>query len=326
MKVRGHRARRRPSRLLFLCLLWLALPGPGPILPVTADQRELVNPRFNVLADQKRRTAARQRRHRAALANPKARLLVERKKRRRLERGLAQQNRLVDQAERKERDLLAELDEVNAELSRERRRRRELEERLTSVEAEIASLNEEIDELEHRRHAARAHVRRRLAALYTTGGSGLLNILFSSRSLGDLEDDREYYQRLVAHDRAVLADYRRTLDRLSAKRAELERQRAALAGLTEAVRRQEERLEGARRRQQRLLARIRTEKHLYERALTELRAAAERLQRRIADLANLPAGQPAATPSPTAILCSSASIASTLPHSALTPSRSAAVT
>ncbi len=233
------------------------------------------------------------------IENPKARLLEKRKKRERLERGLRRQQTLVEATRRQEEDLLAKLEAINTELSRERAKLNELENQLAEVSKGLADLQRQLTDLEARQRAARRHVRRRLAAVYKTGEIGLLNILFSSRSLGELEDDAEYYRRMTARDRAALDDYRQKIAAVRDKRAELDRRRATLEGLAATVRKQEKRLDEVRRRQEELLARVRTEKHLYERALAELRAAADRLQQRLATLAGqTPTKKPPTAPAP----------------------------
>ena len=286
--------------LAALCLLAGVLTPPlSPAAPV--PPRVIDNPKAQSLARQKQRkplAAPRQ-----PLVNPKARLLAERKKRQRLSKGMQQQKQLVAKSSQQEQRVLDELEAVNAELRKERNRLAQLEKELAAVRTALADTVAELANLSQQRAQSREHVKRRLAALYTTGDTGLLNILFSSRSLGELEEDTEYYQRLVRHDRSALAAYGELIDALAAKRSDLERRQAALNGLVSAIRQQEAKLAGIRERQQRLLKRIQTEKRLYLRALQELQAAADRLEERLAALAAPPPAKnqhssPAATPSP----------------------------
>ncbi len=290
-------ARPRLAISLLLALLLAALSPPAAAGPL----RVIDNPKAQSLSRQKQRRQALSTARRPPLANPKAGLLAEQKKRQRLARGMEEQKRLVAASSRQEERVLDELETINARLREERARLARLEEELASVRSALADTVAELASLSRQRAQDREHVERRLVAIYTTSGSGPLNILFSSRSLAELEADSEYLQRLTRHDRHALAAYARLIASLAGKRRDLERQQAALAGLAEAVREQEARLAEARREQQRLLGRIQTEKRLYQRALEELRAAAGRLEKRLAELAAEPAAPGPAAPEPTTL-------------------------
>lgn len=215
-----------------------------------------------------------------------------------LERKVAeQQNRLkqVQKAMDEKRDLLrasrtreinllGQLESTAQALNNGRARLTKLQREAAARQQEIQRKSAELAALTSAKEQARGHVEERLAAFYRMGEVGLLNVIFSSSSLPDLLNFREYFQTLIDHDHQLLDTYRQQITELARVRDELARENSSLAQAITTANQQEAQLAAARRERLKLLARVSSEKQLYQQALAEMADAATGLNQTMQQL------------------------------------------
>ena len=80
------------------------------------------------------------------------------------------------------------------------------EEAIRAKEAEVAVAQQE-------KARSQRPTEQRLAAYYRMGDIGVLNLLFSASSLPELLKFKEYFHRILQHDREIIAQYRQTFKR-----------------------------------------------------------------------------------------------------------------
>jgi len=105
-----------------------------------------------------------------------------------------------------------------------------------------------------------------------------MNVVFSTESLPELLDFKEYFNRMVQHDHAIIQKYLSELKESNRAREEHAREKLRLMKLADDVREKEEQLTRIRQEKNQLLKRVNTEQQLYEQAVSEIEEA-------VADLA-----------------------------------------
>jgi septal ring factor EnvC (AmiA/AmiB activator) len=109
------------------------------------------------------------------------------------------------------------------------------------------------------------------------GPLGLMNVLFSSKTLPELLTFDEYFQRMLRYDEELVDDYRVKIEDLAKSKEELQAQKKELVAVISQVKAQEKSLSSSRQERKALLDRVKGEKRLYRQALKELEVAASKL-------------------------------------------------
>jgi len=154
-----------------------------------------------------------------------------------IQKRIAQTAKHLEAKQTAEHSLAEDLQTVETEISRLGTQLAGQKRRLAAMESEIA--DREVAAASARRAAAasEADVRRRLAALYKAGETGLVKILFSPSSPAQMAQDYDFLGRVVRRDRELLANYRQQLDELQTALARLtilrREQQAGIAALAE---------------------------------------------------------------------------------------------
>ncbi len=218
------------------------------------------------------------------LASSRTELLRQQQKVQRLEQGIEEHTTRITATQKKEVNLIAELEGIEKRLASEQQQLNDLNDELASHEEAIRAKQAEVDTVNAEKAARQIPTQRRLAAYYRMGDIGVLNLLFSATSLGDLLKFKEYFHRMLEHDRRMLAGYRDTLARLTAARNELQSEKERLITVIASITAQQQKLNDTRNERLALLKRVKTEKNLYQRAVNEMRQAARDLTATISKL------------------------------------------
>lgn len=194
-----------------------------------------------------------------------------------IQRRIAQTAKNLESKQAAERSLAKDLKTVESEISRLGAKVAEQKRRLVALEADLAGREESAAAARRAAAASEADVRRRLAALYKSGETGLVKILFSPASPAQMTQDYDFLGRVVRRDRELLVNYRRqlaelqtALERLTALRRE---QQTSLAELAE----HQKTARQASRLKTELLGKVRSDRQALSAALAELREKAGRL-------------------------------------------------
>ncbi len=197
----------------------------------------------------------------------------------------------IEQRQRAARDLEKDLQTVERESARIRSRIAALEVEANQLSADMRTKSAEIDAMQKSIARSETEVRRRLVALYKSGGGGALRLIFSEGSPAQAAETYDFLGRIVRRDRELLREYRRQLEALETARGELarmqERHRVSLASLKE----EQETLRRATDLKKELLARTRQEEKSLGDELQELRERSRRLSAMIEELESARARQ-----------------------------------
>jgi len=177
---------------------------------------------------------------------------------------IEQIERNLDHKQAAELSLVADLQAVEGEEKRLGNRIAQLSRLMDEDKAAMHSLEERAGGLRRKKESAEAGVRTRLRAMYQGYGDEFWQILFSRDSPARKAQDLVYFQRVIRHDRTLVADYRRDLaelqgatDRIRELRQKREQQLSDLENHRTT-------LEKARKLKRRLIARIRRDRDRLE--------------------------------------------------------------
>lgn len=213
----------------------------------------------------------------ASAASAASGLDESRRKLEEIERRIAQAAKSLAAKRTAEHSLADDLKTVETELSSIGSRMAEQKRRLAALEAEIAVKGDEAEGGRRAIASTEVRVRKRLAALYKSGETGLVKILFSSSSPARIAEGYDFLGRIVRRDRELLATYRRQVGELQTDLAQLtalrREQQDVLANLGE----DQKTARQALRLKEGLLAQVRRDRQALAAMLEELKERASRL-------------------------------------------------
>jgi murein hydrolase activator len=202
----------------------------------------------------------------------------------RLQKGLHQHRKSIRKTRNKEINLLSELESINSKLRLEKQKLDKYRLEVKQQEKLIHRKQKEHKEKTVEKKKAKEHLKKRLAAYYQTGDIGIINVIFSARTLGDLLTYQEYFSKLLEHDRVILEDYKQTLLDLEQIQVSLKKNRDHFLKLSSLAREQTKKLKKVKEKRLALLDRVKTEKKLYQQALSEMSEASSKLAGKLVQL------------------------------------------
>ena len=197
---------------------------------------------------------------------------------RKLQEGIIDHKIKILGSKKKERTLLGELEKIETELQAQKELLAALRTESKQQELLLADKQEYLRQVLTEKKAHQVHVKNRLAAYYRMGSVGLMNVLFSTESLPDLLDFKEYFSIMVQHDHTIIQQYLARIEESNRAREDHAREKLRLMKLTDELGEKEKQLNRIREEKNILLKQVNTEQNLYEQAVQEIEEA-------VADLA-----------------------------------------
>jgi septal ring factor EnvC (AmiA/AmiB activator) len=192
---------------------------------------------------------------------------------RKLQEGIIDHKIKILGSKKKERTLLGELEKIEEELQAQKKILPALRAKSEKQELLLADKQEYFKKVLAEKKAHQVHVKNRLASYYRMGSTGLLNALFSSESLPDLVDFKEYFSVMVQHDHVIIQQYLAQISESNRAREEHAREKLRFMKLADELGEKEKELNRIRREKNILLKQVNTEKHLYAQAVQEIEEA-----------------------------------------------------
>lgn len=163
---------------------------------------------------------------------------------------------------------LLEIERRISSLQAEQRRGR------TQMEETQAAIDQGTETLEQQQ----ARLQKRLVALYKEGETGVLKILFSSNSPGELAQQYVYLSRILAHDKTLMDDFRTSLAAQQQRLTALETLQQQQQQRLDAEQAEREDARAARRLQAQVLSKVRQDQNRLHDELQDLKEKAQRLE------------------------------------------------
>ena len=194
-----------------------------------------------------------------------------------IQRRIQQTSKNLEQNTASDRSLSTDLKTVEHELVRIKTRIGALSSRIHEVDRNIVTKKKAIKQLQTTIVGLEEKVHQRLVSLYKGGETGLLQVLFSSRSPARMAENYDFLSRIIRHDRGLLSDYRRQMKELRTSREQLATLKAKKQSTLADVRKDRQTLAQAARIKEELLARVRRDRRTLSTRLSELQEKARSL-------------------------------------------------
>ena len=196
---------------------------------------------------------------------------------RKLQEGIIDHKIKILGSKKQERTLLGDLEKIEQELKSQKELLATLRIESENQEFLLADKQVYLRQVLSEKRAHQVHVKNRLAAYYRMGSVGVMNTLFSSESLPELLDFKEYFSIMVQHDHAIIQKYLAQLKESNRAREEHAREKLRLMVMTTELGDKEKQLKQIHEGKNILLKKVNTEQHLYEQAVQEIEEAASDL-------------------------------------------------
>lgn len=192
----------------------------------------------------------------------------------RLQQGIATQQEQYLEATNQEKSLLQELEELDRRLAEQVDRLKTLEDRLSSQQALITVKEAELSAVRAEKDKVQLHLVKRISAYYRMGNIGLLNVIFSARTLPELLRFQDAFQTLIEYDQNVVAAYRKSIAELERVTRSLVLEKSVLSNFIAQSATEKDNIDATKEKKEQLLQHIRTQSKLHRQAITEMEHAA----------------------------------------------------
>jgi len=194
-----------------------------------------------------------------------------------LQFGIKNQERLVDQSTQEEHSLLDQLQQLDDNIAAHQGKIAALKGKIHTQEQIIAAKDQELATIAQKNEALRQHLVKRLKAFYVMGKTGFLNVTFSGKTLPDLVLTQEAFHSLVTYDQALFKAYRESVEAIERVKQADQLEKSVLENFLADAARESEALKQAADEKNSLLKQVQTQKGLYTQALKEMRKAEDKL-------------------------------------------------
>ena len=195
----------------------------------------------------------------------------------RLQQGIKEHEKKIRTTREEGQSLLAELEKIERTIRTQKRKLSLLRDSHDQQEKLLTAEQKRLDLAIAEKQALQTYVQARLTAYYQMGGIGLMNIIFSKKSLSELLSFQEYFQRMLQYDQMAITSYAAKIAEIVQIRRKHEYEKNRLLELVVKVQAREELLKATRLEKTTLLNRVKTEEKLYQQAVNEIEKAADRL-------------------------------------------------
>lgn len=151
---------------------------------------------------------------------------------------------------------------------------------LQQIESEYNKKKKSADNLKN-------HAKVRLKAFWNAGQTGMLNVLFGSRTIPELLSKEMYMRYLVQKDRDLLNDYRKEMQQLRMTQKRLGQETSLLKQTEKDIQQQASALERKLKQKKNLLASLSSDEARQQKMIAELEEAESRLQKMMASVVSI---------------------------------------
>lgn len=205
---------------------------------------------------------------------------------RRLQEGIIDQENQISETEIKERNILEEMETIDNKLIKHQEKLRELEAKMQKQQTLIDEEEVALTTIKDKKAIVEEHLKRRIAAYYTMGDIGLMNVTFSTQTLPELLTFHDAFDALIKYDQNVIKNYLETITEIERTKRTLDLEKIVLQEFIKQTEDESEILEQTKEEKHLLLTHVRTKAKLHKQAIDEMQKASEELSRSIVSLKN----------------------------------------
>ena len=179
----------------------------------------------------------------------------------------------IERAGQEEHSLLDELAALDSNIDTQKAKIAALQTRLQEQKQVIEAKEKELATISSKNEALRQHLINRLRSFYLLGKTGVLNIVFSNKTLPDLLLANDSFHSLVTYDQEVFAEYRKSVIEIGRAKRAHELEKSVQEHFLADADKENSLLQQIADEKNAVLKRIQTEKGLYKQALKEMKKA-----------------------------------------------------
>ncbi len=190
-----------------------------------------------------------------------------------LHKGMKLQQEKVRESQMLAEGILSELEKLDRNYQRQQENLLEMRQQVAEQEELLAAKEKDLEQTEMARESIRRHLETRLRVLYTKGGTDLINVVFSSKTLPELLLFNDSFHTLIRYDRTLFDVYQKSVHELHRSREAHELQKALLDSVIVRLEEEKEKLDTIHKEKNELLKKIQTKEKLYGQAIKEMQKA-----------------------------------------------------
>lgn len=199
----------------------------------------------------------------------------------RLQQGILNKENQISETEFKEQNILAELEDFDRKIAQQQEKLSQLEAKMLKQQTLISKEETALSKIKGEKAVVEEHLKKRVAAYYTMGDIGLLNVTFSTQTLSELLTFHDAFDVLIKYDQDVIKVYRETIKELERAKSALDLEQSVLQEFINQTVAEQEILENAKAEKNVLLTQVRTQTKLHKQAMEEMQQASDDLTKSI---------------------------------------------
>lgn len=200
---------------------------------------------------------------------------------RRLQRGILQKEEQISETSSKEQNILVELEVLDKKIVQQQEKLSELETKIRKQQTLIDKEEAALSNVRREKGIVEEHLQKRIAAYYTMGDIGLLNVTFSTQTLPELLTFHDAFDVLIKYDQDVIKVYRETIKEIERTKSALDLEKSVLQEFFNQTVIEKEILENTKAEKHILLTQVRTQTKLHKQAIDEMQQASDDLTKSI---------------------------------------------
>ncbi|EKD39120.1 MAG: lipoprotein NlpD/LppB [uncultured bacterium] len=166
---------------------------------------------------------------------------------------------------------------LDNKLIRHHEKLRELEEKMKEQQSLIDREEIALSKVRNDKATVEEHLKKRIAAYYTMGDIGLLNVTFSTQTLPELLTFHDAFDTLIQYDQNLIKVYLKTIQEIERTKTTLDLEKSVLQEFITQTVAASEILEQTQTEKRLLLTHVRTKAQLHKQAIEEMQQASEAL-------------------------------------------------
>ena len=203
---------------------------------------------------------------------------------RRLQQGILEKEDQIHETQSEEQNILAELESLDKKITEQQDKLAELTKKMEKQQELISREETALVKIKGEKEIVENHLKKRIAAYYTMGDIGLLNVTFSTQTLPELLTFHDAFDVLIKYDQDVITMFRETIREIERAKGALDLEKAVLQEFLNQTAEEKEILEATKADKHQLLTQVRTQTKLHKKAMAEMQQASDALSSSIVSI------------------------------------------
>ncbi len=205
---------------------------------------------------------------------------------RRLQQGILNKEEQISETISKEQNILSELEILDKKIIQQQDKLSELKLKMGKQQTLINKEETALSKIRAEKNIVEDHLKKRIAAYYTMGDIGLLNVTFSTQTLPELLTFHDAFDVLIKYDQDVIKVYKETIREIERAKSALDLEKSVLQEFINQTVAETEILEKTKEDKHILLTQVRTQTKLHKQAMDEMQQASDSLTNAIVAIKN----------------------------------------